>query len=118
MKKLTKAQKLQADFREYNKRQRRFGLVEIAYDDYIKLISGKARRKKRRVIHDPLVARTYIRPSPIVPSGTGIGVSAAKKQENRYTGDKLLGIGTMHKSNTVPIFKQEDAEDIAKMRRN
>lgn len=34
-----------------------------------------------------------------------------------YTGDKLLGIGVMHKSNSVPIFKQEDAVEIARMRR-
>jgi hypothetical protein len=35
----------------------------------------------------------------------------------RYTGTKLLGIGVMHKSNSVPVFKGEDAIDIARMRR-
>lgn len=44
------------------------------------------------------------------------GVFAPPK-EKVYTGDKLLGIATMHKSNSVPIFKKEDAEDIARMRR-
>jgi hypothetical protein len=34
-----------------------------------------------------------------------------------YTGDRLIGIATMHKSNMVPVFKKEDAEDIARMRR-
>jgi len=35
-----------------------------------------------------------------------------------YTGErKLLGVAVMHKSNLVPVFSQEDAEDIAKMRR-
>ena len=34
-----------------------------------------------------------------------------------YTGTKVLGIATMHKSNMVPVFSQEDAEAIAKMRR-
>jgi len=34
-----------------------------------------------------------------------------------YTGTKILGIGTMHKSNAVPIFSDEEAHDIAKMRR-
>jgi len=29
----------------------------------------------------------------------------------------LLGIATMHKSNLVPVFSQEDAESISKMRR-
>ena len=52
-----------------------------------------------------------------IPSvDTGIGV-AAKKEVLMYTGDEMFGIGQLHKSNAVPIFKQEDAEDLAKMRR-
>jgi hypothetical protein len=39
------------------------------------------------------------------------------KQTPRYTGDKILGIGTMHKSNAVPIFSDDEAKDISKMRR-
>jgi hypothetical protein len=34
-----------------------------------------------------------------------------------YTGNKILGIGTMHKSNAVPIFSDEQAVEIATMRR-
>ena len=34
-----------------------------------------------------------------------------------YTGDKVLGIATMHKSNAVPVFAQEDAVAISNMRR-
>ena len=41
----------------------------------------------------------------------------ARPKEKVYTGDKLLGIATMHKSNMVPVFKAEDAADIASMRR-
>ena len=32
-------------------------------------------------------------------------------------GDKIIGIGTMHKSNAVPIFSDDAAKDISKMRR-
>lgn len=39
------------------------------------------------------------------------------KQPMQYTGDKIIGIGTMHKSNAVPIFNDEAAKDISKMRR-
>lgn len=39
------------------------------------------------------------------------------KQTPQYTGDKIIGIGTMHKSNAVPIFNDEAAKDISKMRR-
>ena len=34
-----------------------------------------------------------------------------------YTGTKVLGIGTMHKSNAVPVFSDEEAIDISRMRR-
>ena len=44
--------------------------------------------------------------------------SSAKKDEKVYSGErKLLGIATMHKSNMVPVFSTEDAEELAKMRR-
>ena len=43
--------------------------------------------------------------------------ACAKPNEKVYTGTKLLGIATMHKSNMVPVFKAEDAADIARMRR-
>lgn len=34
-----------------------------------------------------------------------------------YTGTRLIGIATMHKSNMVPVFSIEDAKDISRMRR-
>ena len=34
-----------------------------------------------------------------------------------YTGTKIKGIGTMHKSNAVPIFSDEEAVAISQMRR-
>jgi hypothetical protein len=47
---------------------------------------------------------------------TGIGV-AVKAPVPMYTGDKMIGIGTLHKSNAVPVFSDEEAHDISKMRR-
>lgn len=43
-----------------------------------------------------------------------------KRHVNRYTGDELLGIATMHKSNAVPVRRdsKESAKDISNMRRN
>jgi hypothetical protein len=46
--------------------------------------------------------------------------SSAKPEPNVYSGErKLIGIATMHKSNSVPIFEdnKELATEIAKMRR-
>jgi len=53
-----------------------------------------------------------------IPSlNTGAAVAAAAPAKV-YTGTKMLGIGTMHKSNSVPIFSNEEAVAIATMRRN
>lgn len=43
--------------------------------------------------------------------------NAFKAPDKVYTGDAMIGIGQLHKSNAIPVFKQEDAADIAKMRR-
>jgi len=51
---------------------------------------------------------------PSLNSGQGI---AARAPDKVYTGTKVKGIGTMHKSNAVPIFSDEEAIDISKMRR-
>lgn len=52
--------------------------------------------------------------APSLDSGVGI---APKRERNFYTGDAMIGIGQLHKSNSVPVFRKEDAEDQAKMRR-
>lgn len=52
-----------------------------------------------------------------IPSlDTGAGI-AAKKEVTQYTGTAMIGIGQLHKSNSIPVFQSEDAVDIAKMRR-
>jgi hypothetical protein len=50
-------------------------------------------------------------------SGSSGGGVAAKKESFYYTGNAMKGIGTLHKSNAVPIFTDEEAVDISKMRR-
>lgn len=47
-------------------------------------------------------------------SGAG---DCTKRESQRYTGTAILGIATMHKSNAVPVFSQEDAKEISRMRR-
>jgi hypothetical protein len=47
---------------------------------------------------------------------TGLG-NAVLKPAKQYTGTKVKGIATMHKSNAVPVFSDEEAIDISKMRR-
>jgi len=52
-----------------------------------------------------------------VPSLVTPGGNCAKKDPILYTGTKVLGVATMHKSNMVPIFSDQEAVDVATMRR-
>ena len=65
----------------------------------------------------PAIPTTRTANSHIPSLDTGITGPVTVKQSQKYTGDKILGIGTMHKSNAVPIFSDEQAKDISKMRR-
>jgi hypothetical protein len=47
---------------------------------------------------------------------TGAGI-ASKSPPKVYSGTLIKGIATMHKSNTVPIINDQEAKDIASMRR-
>jgi hypothetical protein len=57
------------------------------------------------------------RETPHYPSLSTSLYNCAKKEPLYYTGDKMKGIGTLHKSNAVPIFTDEEAKDQANMRR-
>jgi hypothetical protein len=43
--------------------------------------------------------------------------STERKERPKYTGTLVIGIATMHKSNAVPVIDQQQAIDIARMRR-
>lgn len=45
------------------------------------------------------------------------GVTGLKREEQKYTGNNLIGIAVMHKSCLQPIFTKESARDSANMRR-
>jgi len=81
--------------------------------------SGKPVRKSTwmgptvnsRVVVDPRRSTNHI---PSLDTGRGVAV---KKEVQQYTGTAMLGIGQLHKSNSIPVFSKEDAVDISKMRR-
>lgn len=78
------------------------------------------KKRKRAMKAEPL---TYKLSAPVgrttsnhIPSKVTAGGSTAPVHKV-YTGDKILGIATMHKSNAVPVFSDEQAVDISRMRR-
>lgn len=61
--------------------------------------------------------KPYVRETPHYPSLNSGYHDTAKKQIPQYTGTAMIGIGTLHKSNAVPIFSSDDAKEQARMRR-
>ena len=65
----------------------------------------------------PTQTPAYRRETPEIKSLPFTAGPCLKSPDKVYTGTMIKGIGTMHKSNAVPIFSDEQAVDIAKMRR-
>jgi hypothetical protein len=78
------------------------------------------KRRSRAMKAEPLVYRltcTTDRAGTAHIPSLNTGGNATLKPAKVYTGDKMIGIGQLHKSNAIPIFRKSDAEDLAKMRR-
>lgn len=75
--------------------------------------------KKITSVDLPTYPKTYIRdtgPRPASLNSWHSG-SVSSKPNQQYTGENIVGIGTLHKSNAVPVFSDQEAKDIASMRR-
>ena len=80
-------------------------------------------KKRTRALSAPSLSSSY---SLKIPEGRNTtahiksvdtGGNAVLKPSPVYTGTMVKGIATMHKSNAVPVFSDEEAIDISKMRR-
>lgn len=85
-------------------------------------ISPTGTKKKQTIGNDKspvVVTGVYRRETPSYPSvDTGMkGAVTCAKTSQVYTGDSMIGIASMHKSNLVPVFKESDAVEISQMRR-
>lgn len=62
--------------------------------------------------------KPFVRETPHYPSLETMQGSCTKPIHGKvYTGTAMKGIGTLHKSNAVPIFTDQEAIDQANMRR-
>ena len=82
-----------------------------------KTISFAQKRTKTISSAQNLTPKPFVRETKHIPSLNTGYYNTYKKPDMYYTGDKMKGIGTLHKSNAVPIFTDEDAKDQASMRR-
>ena len=62
-------------------------------------------------------SESYRRETPEYRSAPDTVGAAPRVESPQYTGTLVKGIGTMHKSNAVPIVDEEHMKDIARMRR-
>jgi len=124
-KKITDKQrlKLEQDWRAHNKQMRRINCHSSQYDtleEYIAYTRGEYKSKKKPKKSDEYVSppSANYRSTAHIPSlGNGVG-TAPKKEHPKYTGDLIVGIATMHKSNAVPVMRgTTQAKDISAMRR-
>jgi len=127
-KKLTQkdTERLTTEWRHYNKRMRQQGMRDLQFDtfeDYVAYTRGhyKPKRKEEKEFKTYAPKKPYVRDTKEYPSratSDKVPGFAAKKEPNVYTGTLIKGIGTMHKSNAVPIIDKKQAEELAQMRRN
>lgn len=111
------ASKHKADWLEYNKQMKGYGLPALSFDDYILNLQSKLKPRLKGVVSNPMHASSQVRGNIKYNSeGESIGTAVAKPT-HVYTGNYIKGIAVMHKSNSVPITSREQAEDISKMRR-
>jgi hypothetical protein len=95
---------------------------QAEYDAWLKSIEDMKPKSLSKFTHkttikSPVVTGVYVRETRKIQSlDTGPGI-AAKAATKVYTGTAMKGIATMHKSNAVPVFTDEQAKDISNMRR-
>jgi hypothetical protein len=94
------------------------------YNDWLKEINSiktNFTKSKKSLVSTKRPNLTLVpvgRATPNYPShGSSGGVATKPVQGLTYTGSKMKGIGTLHKSNAVPVFTDEEARDQATMRR-
>lgn len=83
----------------------------------------KQKHAPKKVVHNKAYSNSKM-PKIVIPRSTahipslnsGVG-TAARAPDKVYTGNAVVGISTLHKSNGVPVFSKEEAIDISKMRR-
>lgn len=102
--------------------KRKAEMLDAMWKDKLKAMGAEQETKKRKraLSAPPLTVSVKVpvgrETARIASQDTG-WVACTTPTNQEYTGTKVKGIGTMHKSNAVPIFSDEEAVDISKMRR-
>jgi len=115
-----KQAQLEADWLQHNKTAKSFGEPKLTFEEYLDFRRGIVPKVKIPLSRQPTYSvkvEPYRRSTPQYPSLNSDSGVAVKKPVAQYTGTAMIGIGQLHKSNSIPVFSKEDAIDISKMRR-
>jgi hypothetical protein len=99
------------------KRQAEWNRKLIEFEKLTPKFSTGPYNAPRKTMSDFMPRTPPGRETAYVPSQDTGWVPCVKVHDQEYTGTKIKGIGTMHKSNAVPVFSDEEAVDISRMRR-
>jgi hypothetical protein len=125
-----KQEELEQGWRNRNQQLKKINLPKETFEQYLEWVYGRGEKKSKKEKD----RSTYQTPSSKAceslskihdnkhldinrSNSTGMDLTCTKKPTPTYTGTKMIGIGTMHKSNMVPIFSDDEAKDISRMRR-
>lgn len=100
------------------KRKAGWQTEELKYQEHLKSLGiNPFQKQSKKKFKEYTPSKPIIRETKVIPSlNSNIG-STSKIETTKYTGDKLIGIAVLHKSCLQPVFSQQDATDIARMRR-
>ncbi len=142
--KITRAQQeeIERGWRERNQRLKAMGLPKETLEQYTDWLYGRGKKEKknRDSKQSSKVSTKVAQAGDGTTSMAGVNKLGKEPYSNSvegnkaslglwitgpvsskptptYTGTKIKGIGVMHKSNMVPIFSDDEAVDIARMRR-
>jgi hypothetical protein len=109
---------LQAAWLEHNKWLKSHNMPKLSYDEFLEYKSGRKITTLSKSVQGSVKALTPKSTISYPSLNSKVDSNAcAKREENVYTGDKLLGIAVIHKSCLQPVFSKEDAIEISRMRR-
>ena len=128
-----KMAELEVRWRQHNKSMKQKGMHQFRYEtleDYIDYVYGKNKsiqtfpskkanpnyrieQSNKHKEKYPSLMEQQIKDGTFTQGGN----TTSKKEPMKYTGTLVKGIATMHKSNAVPVINQQEATDIARMRR-
>ena len=101
---------------------------KLARENALRIYSTELKRAKKfaskitpQEFKTYVPSRSYVRTPQTIPSFnafTNNPTATAKAETKKYSGDYITGLATMHKSNIVPVGKDDNPVDYATMRRS